>query len=105
MDQHGCLDSERYRAIEINTPDAFEGRDKDIIIVSCVQSLGCRRVGSLTYFRRFHLVLTRAKYALVIVGNLTTLSKVSVIFVSCRFTSQTWRLKFNHVIGIDYTFI
>lgn len=83
MEECGTLDTDRYRKIEVNTVDAFQGREKDFIIVSCVRSLGTTGVGSLTYFHRFHLILTRAKYGLVIVGNPIVLSKVSKIFVNC----------------------
>lgn len=76
------LDTNSFRAIEIAMVDAFQGREKDIIIISCVRSHGTTGLGSLGYKERFHLVLTRAKFGLVIVGNSKALVKVSKIFIN-----------------------
>eukprot|EP00501_MAST-03F_sp_TOSAG23-6_P002251 GSMAST32.ASY1.ANO1.2351.1 assembled CDS len=58
--------------VEINTVDAFQGREKDIIIISCVraQSDKQRDVGFLHDIRRLNVALTRAKYGLWILGML-----------------------------------
>lgn len=82
MEDQGELDTDRYRKIEVDKVDAFQGREKDIIIVSCVQSLGNKTVGSLVFKDRFLLALTRAKFGLIIIGHAIALSKVSEIFVN-----------------------
>lgn len=90
-----------YRAVEIDTVDAYQGREKDLIIVSCVRASGNTGFGSLNDFRRFHLILTRARYGLVIVGNPIALSKVGKIFVNCRFFNSNETPKFGRDSGIE----
>ncbi|GAB5365236.1 hypothetical protein AAMO2058_001039900 [Amorphochlora amoebiformis] len=59
--------------VEVNTLDGFQGREKDMIIFSCVRS-GGKGIGFLRDRQRLNVALTRAKYALYIVGNAETLS-------------------------------
>lgn len=65
---------------EISTVDGFQGREKDIIIFSCVRaSKGGDREGSgigfLKEWQRLNVAVTRAKYALWIVGHQQTLQR------------------------------
>jgi superfamily I DNA and/or RNA helicase len=66
--------------VEISTIDGFQGREKDIIIFSCVRShprgtSGASAIGFLKEWQRLNVAITRAKYALWIVGNSQTLTK------------------------------
>ena len=65
-----CLSGEND--IEINTVDAYQGREKDIIIISTVRSHG---LGFLRDYRRMNVAITRAKHFLFIVGNKRCLSQ------------------------------
>jgi len=58
--------------IEINTVDAFQGREKDIIIISCVRG-GGKEIGFLNDYRRMNVAITRAKHFLWVIGNAETL--------------------------------
>lgn len=51
------------------------GREKDIIIMSCVRSNEHQGIGFLNDPRRLNVALTRAKYGIIIVGNPKVLSK------------------------------
>lgn len=62
--------------IEAHTADRFQGRDKDIIILSCVRSNDREVVGDLLKdWRRVNVAVTRARRKLIIIGSKATLSR------------------------------
>lgn len=61
--------------IEVNTVDGFQGRENDIIILSCVRSSNSSGIGFLNDIRRMNVSLTRARYSLLVVGNANTLKQ------------------------------
>ncbi|KAK4697556.1 regulator of nonsense transcripts 1, partial [Phenoliferia sp. Uapishka_3] len=75
MQFNGSLKKELYKEVEVASVDAFQGREKDYIIVSCVRSNEHQGIGFLNDPRRLNVALTRAKYGLVILGNPKVLSK------------------------------
>lgn len=77
MQFNGALRKDLYKEIEVASVDAFQGREKDYIILSCVRSNEHQGIGFLNDPRRLNVALTRAKYGLVILGNPRVLSKVS----------------------------
>ena len=60
--------------VEINTVDAFQGRESDIVIFSTVRASGCKSIGFLSDVRRMNVALTRAKFFLFVVARCTTIS-------------------------------
>ncbi len=60
--------------IETGTVDAFQGREKDAIIVSLVGT-DPSRVSFFQDFRRINVALSRAKELLIIVGNIDVLGR------------------------------
>jgi superfamily I DNA and/or RNA helicase len=66
----GILDRTRP---EIDTIDAFEGREKDVVILSLVRSNRRREIGFLGLEQRLNVAISRARRLLVLVGDGSTL--------------------------------
>uniref|UniRef100_A0A914YUY4 DNA helicase n=1 Tax=Panagrolaimus superbus TaxID=310955 RepID=A0A914YUY4_9BILA len=75
MQTQGTLHSKLYLDMEIANVDAFQGREKDIIIMTAVRSNEAGGIGFLNDPRRLNVALTRAKYGLIIIGNAKVLSR------------------------------
>ncbi|KAL1857271.1 DNA replication endonuclease-helicase Dna2 [Paecilomyces lecythidis] len=60
--------------LEMHTADKFQGRDKEIVILSCVRSNADKHVGELLRdWRRVNVAFTRARTKLLVVGSMSTL--------------------------------
>ncbi|KAG8641878.1 uncharacterized ATP-dependent helicase C29A10.10c isoform X2 [Manihot esculenta] len=66
------LKSEEGKDIYINTVDAFQGQERDVIIMSCVRASN-HGVGFVADIRRMNVALTRARRALWVMGNANSL--------------------------------
>ena len=63
------------RAISINTVDAFQGQERDVVIISMVRANDNGRIGFLGDLRRMNVAITRARYKVIIVGSAETLCR------------------------------
>ncbi|MEX1238559.1 MAG: AAA domain-containing protein [Cyclobacteriaceae bacterium] len=63
-----------YRFITINTVDAFQGQERDVIAISFVRSNENGDVGFLADIRRTNVAMTRARKKLIMIGDSATLS-------------------------------
>jgi len=59
--------------LEINTVDGFQGREKELIILSLVRSNCNKNIGFLRDLRRLNVAMTRAKRKLILVGDSSTI--------------------------------
>ncbi|MFT3710199.1 MAG: AAA domain-containing protein [Archangium sp.] len=60
--------------LEIDTVDAFQGREKDVILVTLVRSNTEQQLGFLEDLRRLNVAITRPRKHLFVVGDSATLS-------------------------------
>lgn len=58
--------------IDIATVDGFQGKEKEVIILSCVRT---NVIGFLDDKKRLNVALTRARRGLIVIGNKNNLSK------------------------------
>lgn len=77
------------KAVQVSTVDAFQGAEKEIVVLSCVRT---RQTGFTDSEKRMNVALTRAKRHLLIVGNLACLSK-----------NRLYERVINHCKGITFS--
>ncbi len=61
--------------ITIDTVDAFQGQERDVIIVSMVRDNAEGQIGFLSDLRRMNVAITRARFKLIVLGSTTTLCR------------------------------
>ncbi|PTB54017.1 hypothetical protein M431DRAFT_86646 [Trichoderma harzianum CBS 226.95] len=63
-----------FPGVEMHTTDRFQGRDKEVIVLSLVRSNDACNIGDLLKdWRRINVAFTRAKTKLLVVGSMSTL--------------------------------
>ncbi|EGX93313.1 DNA replication helicase Dna2, putative [Cordyceps militaris CM01] len=68
-----------YPGVEMHTTDRFQGRDKEVIVLSLVRSNDACHIGELLRdWRRINVAFTRAKTKLLVIGSKSTLSGSNV---------------------------
>ncbi|NXN98392.1 ZGRF1 protein, partial [Rhinopomastus cyanomelas] len=81
------------RTVQVSTVDAFQGAEKEVIVLSCVRT---RQMGFIDSEKRMNVALTRAKRHLLIVGHLACLSRNRLwgrVIQHC----QGWKNGLQHV--------
>ena len=77
------------KQITVNTVDAFQGQERDVILVSLVRANEEGQIGFLNDLRRMNVAITRARYKLIILGSAATLCKhkfYKKLYDSCKHT-------------------
>ena len=61
--------------LSINTIDGFQGQERDVIYISLVRSNSKGEIGFLNDFRRMNVAMTRARKALIVIGDSSTIGQ------------------------------
>ena len=64
-----------FPGVEVATVDGFQGREKDVIVLSLVRSNDKFEVGFLAEERRLNVAMTRPRMQLCVVGSIETLQR------------------------------
>lgn len=65
----------KEKGIEIGSVDSFQGREKEVVILSLVRSNDAGEVGFLSDTRRMNVAMTRARRLLIVIGDSGTISR------------------------------
>jgi len=75
--------------VEVQTLDGFQGREKDLIVLSTVRCNSQHDIGFTADWRRINVALTRARRGLAVLGNAASLR-----------SSSDWHDWLDHVVEV-----
>lgn len=84
-----------FKEIKVNTVDAFQGDQADIVIISSVRADSKLSAGFISDYRRVNVAISRAKDLLVFLGNDSILKNVQM-----PFENKQNRTFFNDIFNV-----
>ena len=87
--------------MSVNTVDAFQGQERDIIYISLVRSNERGEIGFLKEIRRLNVAMTRAKEKLVMIGDSGTLGQYDFFSQLLDYVNEVDG--YRSVFEFDYT--
>jgi predicted DNA helicase len=92
-DQVDRLDDQLdVEGLEVDTVDGFQGREKDVVLISLVRSNDHGEIGFLNEPRRFNVAVTRARRKAVVVGDADTVTEGDVFDRFIRYARTEGRV-------------
>jgi predicted DNA helicase len=85
------IDSRQLSGLEVDTVDGFQGREKEVVLVSLVRSNRRGEIGFLDEPRRFNVALTRARRKAIVVGDADTVTAGDVFDAFVRYAETEGR--------------
>lgn len=76
------------RKIEVSTVDGFQGREKEVIIISMVRSNAHAQIGFLSNEKRMNVAVTRAKRLCCLIGDSGTVSQNTFLASLCNYFKE-----------------
>ena len=73
------------KKIEVSTVDGFQGREKEVIIISMVRSNAHSQIGFLSNEKRMNVAVTRAKRLCCLIGDSGTVSSNTFLSSLCSY--------------------
>ncbi|KAI3643804.1 hypothetical protein MP228_009968 [Amoeboaphelidium protococcarum] len=92
---------EDYPQIEIGSIDSYQGREKDVVILSLVRSNDQKQVGFLVEKRRLNVAITRAKYQAVLICDAETVSNDKFMKEMVEYFNEHADLRYAYTILDD----
>lgn len=79
--------------VEIDTVDGFQGREKEVVLISFVRSNDSGAIGFLSDWRRLNVALTRARRKIILVGDASTLTRARLYAQLFKYVEDVGRVR------------
>lgn len=88
--------------VEVSTIDGFQGREKEVIIVSLVRSNDSGEIGFLSDKRRLNVAMTRPKRQLCVIGDMETLERSGEKFLQnwVNYAEDKFEVRYVDPVGL-----
>jgi len=85
------------RWITVQTVDAFQGQERDVILISLVRANSEGQIGFLQDLRRMNVAITRARHKVMIAGDAATLCGFTSGQQGTRLSHRFYRKLYQHI--------
>ena len=86
---------------DVSSIDGYQGREADIVIFVTTRCNVHYELGFLNDTRRLNVAMTRAKYAVVVVGDKPTLTSISVGEEILTESKKSWKTLLDQCVEVD----
>ena len=86
-----------FKGVEVSSIDGFQGRESDVVIFDTVRCNTHYEIGFLKDMRRMNVALTRARTAIIVIGDRDTLTKGTADLESTR----VWKSLLGRLVAVE----